>query len=172
MTAEAVDGLGCRIPTNTLFNQMYGIAQASVYAVVAPFLMALFGYLTMRNLRQVHVLPVVVSTHRRTERQLARMLLLQVSIYFVLNSPISVVYLISFLPVDFKTTSQFYLLYTITQTLTYSFNSASFITYILSTRSYRQECIRIVKRILRIEDRGNNRMQMQTHTRHNAIKQS
>ena len=112
----------------------------------------------MRNLRQVHVIPVVISTHRRTERQLARMLLLQVSIYIVLNLPISVTYLISFLPVDFKTTSQFYLMYTITQTLTYTFNSASFITYILSTRSYRQECIRIVKKILRIEDHGNHRM--------------
>ena len=162
ITAQPDDGLGCRIPTNTLYNQIYGIVQASVYAVVAPFLMSLFGYLTMRNLRQVRVIPVVISTHRRTERQLARMLLLQVSIYIVLNLPISVTYLISFLPVDFKTTSQFYLMYTITQTLTYTFNSASFITYILSTRSYRQECIRIVKKILRIKDHGNHRMGMQT----------
>jgi hypothetical protein len=122
-TARSDDGLGCRIPGNTIYNQIYVIVQVTLYAIIAPCLMILFGLLTIYNLRQVRVAPVVISSYRRNESQLIRMLLFQVSIYIVLNLPLSITYLAAILPISFKSTSIFYFINVIGQILTYASNT-------------------------------------------------
>ena len=169
ITAQPGDGLGCQIPGDKIYNQIYTVMQATFYAFIAPSLMALFGFLTMRNLRQVRVVPVVMSSHRRTESQLVRMLLLQVGIYIVLNVPASITYLIAILPVAIKAKPIFFLIYDVTELLTYTSFSAGFIVYIFGTRSYREEFMLIVRKILHINHHGENRVGTQTRTNQNTI---
>jgi hypothetical protein len=70
--------------------------------------MALFGIMTIYNTKRVRVIPTAVSRHRRTENQLAGMLLLQVGTYIVLTIPTSVTYLMLVFPNPIQTTSAFY----------------------------------------------------------------
>ncbi|CAF1263874.1 unnamed protein product [Adineta steineri] len=164
ITANPNDGLGCQIPDGKIYNQIYVVTQAMLYAIIAPFLMGLFGYLTMRNLKQVRVTPVVVSKHRRTERQLIRMLLLQVSIYIMLNLPVGVTYLSAVLPVSYKTTPLFFLVADITEILTYASNSSSFIIYMIGNRCYREELMVILRTLFRMKQPVNNRIGTQSTT--------
>jgi hypothetical protein len=83
--------------------------QVVLFAIIAPGLMALFGIMTIYNTKRVRVIPTAVSRYRRTENQLAVMLLLQVSTYIVLSVPISVTYLILVFPNTIQTTSVFYI---------------------------------------------------------------
>jgi hypothetical protein len=80
-------------PTKNGVYQLYSIVQVLVFCVIAPCLMTVFGILAIYNTKQVRIQPVHMTHHRRTDRQLGFMLLIQVSTFIVLNSPVCVVYI-------------------------------------------------------------------------------
>jgi hypothetical protein len=143
-------GFTCVVEANTLYSQIYIITQVFLFAVVPPILMIFFGLMTIRNLHQTNVVAVVVSRFNRTERQLARMLFVQVTVNILLTLPTSITYLISALPNTIRNTSTFSFASTICQ-LFFNFSYAtSFFLYILSGRIYRKELFRLVYKVFRI----------------------
>ena len=78
-----------------LLISIYIFSQILLYYILAPILMILFGLLTISNVRQhaARIGPrLSVVRRRRTERQLTRMLLLQISIHLILTVPFGVIY--------------------------------------------------------------------------------
>jgi hypothetical protein len=69
------DGYGCGIRSETLYNQIFILTEIILYAAVPPCLMIIFGLLTIYNTNKIRVLPEEAIRVRRTEGQLARMLL-------------------------------------------------------------------------------------------------
>ncbi len=76
-----------------MYYQLYSIVQVLFFCVIAPCLMTVFCILAIYNTKQVRIQPVHMKHHRRTDRQLGFMLLIQVSTFIVLNSPVCVVYI-------------------------------------------------------------------------------
>jgi hypothetical protein len=143
-------GFTCVVEANTLYSQIYIITQVFLFAVVPPILMIFFGLMTIRNLHQTNVVAVVVSRFNRTERQLARMLFVQVTVNILLTLPTSITYLMSALPNTIRNTSTFSFASTICQ-LFFNFSYAtSFFLYLLSGRIYRKELFRLVYKVFRI----------------------
>lgn len=101
------DYLGCSIRTKAIYNQTYVILQILILTVVAPYLMALFGILTIYNTKRIRFVPTVNASYRQTESQLVRMLLLQVITYIDLNIPICIMYLMIVLPTGYELSSGF-----------------------------------------------------------------
>jgi hypothetical protein len=143
------DRFGCRIRADTIYKQVYPIMQMILFAIIAPGLMALFGIMTICNTKRVRVIPTAMSRHRRTENQLAVMLLFQVGTYIVLAVPICVIYLILVFPNTIQTTSAFYFARTISQLFLYLSFATPFFLYLISARTYRQELVQLIYRILR-----------------------
>jgi hypothetical protein len=130
---KPTDESGCYIRADTIYKQVYPIVQILFLAIIAPGLMALFGIMTIYNTKRVHVIPTAMSRHRRTENQLAGMLLLQVGTYIVLTIPASVAYLILVFPNTIQTTSAFYFARTISQLFLYLSFATPFFLYLVST---------------------------------------
>jgi hypothetical protein len=66
-----------------------------LYYILAPILMIIFGLLTIYNICQhtVHVGPQRISaSDRRTEGQLTRMLIIQLSVHIILTVPFGITY--------------------------------------------------------------------------------
>ena len=102
------DGFGCRLRSDSTYKLAFVITQVILFAIVAPFLMALFGILTIWNVNQARLAPTGASRYRRTETQLARMLLVQITIQIILNLPLGLLYIISFFPLPLLATPEFY----------------------------------------------------------------
>ena len=148
-------GYYCLIQANTLYAQIYIIAQVFLFAAVPPSLMIFFGLMTIRNLHTTNVIAAAVSRFNRTERQLARMLFVQVTVHILLTLPSSVTYLIAALPNTIRSTPTFAFALTITQ-LIFNFDYiTSFFLYLLSGRLYRRELFRLTYKVFRIRC-GNN----------------
>lgn len=143
-------GFICVLQVNSLYGKVYLFIQVFLFAVVPPSLMTLFGLLTIHNTKQLRVIPVAASHYNRTERQLARMLFLQVSSHIFLTLPTSVIYLVSALPNTIQTTTIFSFLSTIFQLLFYCSYVTPFFLYLLSGRIYRKELIRLIYSKFRI----------------------
>jgi hypothetical protein len=146
---RVTDTFGCHIRADTIYKQIYPIMQIIVFAIVAPGLMAIFGIMTIYNTKRVRVIPNAVSYYRRTENQLAVMLLLQVGTYIVLAIPTSVTYLILVFPNTIQTTSTFYFARITSQLFLYLSFATPFFLYLVSARTYRQELVQLVYGILR-----------------------
>ncbi len=69
------DGFGCSFRTYSFSQKTYLTIEIVLFVGIAPLLMIVFGLLTISNTHQMRV--VRIARHRRTERQQARMLLLQ-----------------------------------------------------------------------------------------------
>jgi hypothetical protein len=164
---KPTDESGCYIRADTIYKQVYPIVQILFLAIIAPGLMALFGIMTIYNTKRVHVIPTAMSRHRRTENQLAGMLLLQVGTYIVLTIPASVAYLILVFPNTIQTTSAFYFARITSELFLYLSFATPFFLYLVSARTYRQELVQLVYRILRL--RGANQIYPTTNTITNTI---
>ena len=151
---QSTDAFGCAIRADTIYKTIYPMIQAICFAIIAPLLMIIFGLLTIHNTKQLRVIPVAMSRHRRTENQLAAMLLLQVSTYIVLTLPASVTYIIMIFPNTIQTTLIFYFVTITSQLLFYSSFATPFLLYIISARTYRKELIRLIYKIFRIHDQN------------------
>jgi len=155
------DGHKCNIQGNIIYTQIYILTEVILFAAVAPCLMSIFGFLTIYNINRIRVLPEVGIHSRRTRGQLARMLIVQVITFIVLNRLLCIIYLMLALPSGYKPTVAFYFAYTIAAfSLDFSF-ATTFFLYILSARIYRAELIRLIYRISPIRNR--TRRQRQIH---------
>lgn len=144
------DYLGCGIRTKAVFNQIYVILETILFTIVAPCSMTLFGTLTIFNTKRVRLLPTVKASYRRTERQLIRMLLLQVATYVVLNMPLCVTYLMIQLPIGYSPSPSFIFVLSIASfPFAFSYATPIFL-FILSARVYREVFLQLIYRILRI----------------------
>lgn len=149
--------LQCYISFDTIYKQIYTIIQVSLFAVIAPCLMTIFGMMTIYNIKQVLVLPIEAKRQRRTESQLAVILLLQVGTYVLLNLPICIIYVVKFLPYTFVNTSEFSFVSIIVRILNYLSYTTNFFLYIFSANMYREQLIRLMKKIFRFS--CNNQVQ-------------
>jgi hypothetical protein len=112
--------------------------------------MTLFGILTIYNTKQLRVLPIETTRYRRTESQLAAMLLIQVGTYVLLNLPICVIYVIGILPYTFVNTTEFNFASIIFHMFNYLSYTTNFFLYVFSARLYREELSRLMKKIVRV----------------------
>jgi hypothetical protein len=119
--------------------------------------MIIFGILTIYNTSKLRVLPHLTQRFRRTEGQLARMLILQVVVYILLNMPLCIIYLMLVLPTAYVPTSEIFFAFSI---VAFPFNfsyATTFFLYILSARVYREELIRLISKLCPV--RGGNQIQ-------------
>ncbi|CAF1183375.1 unnamed protein product [Adineta steineri] len=146
------DGYGCAIRTQAIFNHVYILIQAFLFAAVPPILMLIFGFLTIYNTTRSRVLRQVSRNYHRTEGQLIRMLFLQVVIHFLSNTPLCFLYLILTIPSNFIPTLQFFIVFAVVQMLFYLSYTTPFFLYILSARVYREELIRLISKLCHLRE--------------------
>jgi hypothetical protein len=161
------DTFGCRIRADSIYKQIYAYIQIINFAIIAPGLMLMFGVMTIYNTKRVRVIPTGISRHRRTENQLARMLLLQVSIQIILTIPTCVTYLILVIPNTISSTRIFYFARIVSQLLLYLSFTTAFFLYTISAQIYRKELIKLVYKILRL--RGGSEVHPSANTITNTI---
>jgi hypothetical protein len=135
----------CLPQTNILIN-IYIFSQVFLYYILSPLLMFIFGLLTISSIRQntTRTVPLTGSMRRRrTEGQLARMLILQVSVHLMLVLPYGIMYCInSFDPLTRTPNAiAIQLAFVIWQQCDYF---VSIFLYIFSGSVYRRELVRIL----------------------------
>ena len=139
----------CRQYTTFLVN-VFVLSQVIVYYTLAPILMIIFGILTVMNIHQYAFIRTTLqnySTHgRRTERQLARMLLLQICSHLILTTPFGVLYFMNAFNPATRTPNIIAIRY-ICVMWTQCDYFLSFFLYILSGSVYRGELCRLLLRI-------------------------
>lgn len=92
----------CVASTSTLAT-VYLMTRVILYYFSVPIILAIFGTLTINNIRAQRR-PVVAAEHqadsrRRLEDQLNRMLVIQVAVYFLFFAPAGITYiLVTFVP--------------------------------------------------------------------------
>jgi hypothetical protein len=144
---------------------IYLTSRIVLYYFVGPLIMAVFGLLTIRNIRHQtsRIVPIKVkrvgqTSQRRSEGQLARMLIMQVSAYIIFSSPSTITYTIpTFIPsmntpvlAGLRTMSLMW------QQGTYLL---TMFLYILTANVYRQEMIKVFKLHYIVKKRKRNATQ-------------
>jgi hypothetical protein len=140
----------CTIYSNRLGN-IYVFSQIIIYYISTPILMIVFGILTIYNIHQTAgrtEFQAMRTRGRRTEGQLARMLILQVSVHLVLTTLFGVTYTMNALIPSTRTPDILAIRYilVIWQQSDYFL---SFFLYIFSGKVYRKQLLRILKFIKR-----------------------
>lgn len=139
----------CISDTSHPFNQILRVIQVTVYVILAPLLMIAFGLLTIHNatrFNREHAAPV---GYRPNERQLTRVLIIQVLTHIILSLPFCVIFFMTLIPLAFKSTVMFFFLFIIFKIPLYITFITPFFLYILTAQLYRSELIALVKIILR-----------------------
>jgi heme/copper-type cytochrome/quinol oxidase subunit 2 len=136
----------CLQQSNTLIH-IYILSQVIFYYILAPMLMIVFGSLTICNIHHQAINSKLLTAsirRRRTEGQLARMLILQVIIHLILVLPFGIIYAMNSLDPSTRTRNVLAIRYifVIWQQCDYF---VSFFLYVLSGNIYRQELFRILK---------------------------
>ena len=147
------DGYGCNIRPETLYHQIFFLVQILFYAAIPPILMITFGLLTISNTTRLGMIRQATNRHRRTERQLAQMLCLQVTVYILLNMPLCILYLMLILLLGYRPTRAFFFAFQITPFFFHFSYATTFFLYILSARVYREELIRLISKISPLKNR-------------------
>ena len=130
-----------------LLTIIYVFSQVFLYHILAPLLMFIFGLLTINNIRRqsTRAIPLMVSMRgRRTEGQLTRMLILQVTVHMLLVLPFGVTYAINTFNPSTRTRNMIALrlAFATWQQCDYF---VSFFLYIFSGSVYRRELFRILR---------------------------
>ncbi|CAF1648689.1 unnamed protein product [Rotaria sp. Silwood1] len=141
------DTLSCRIRDNTVFIKTYSIFQFILYSCLAPLLMLIFGCMTICNVKQYHIMTLTSTNYRRTESQLFRMLLVQVGVQILLTLPISLAGLLLSFSNMYQATINFYSIFIICRVIFQMSYTTPFFLYIISSRTFRQEFIRLLIKI-------------------------
>ncbi|CAF1462666.1 unnamed protein product [Adineta steineri] len=147
------DIIGCTSKSNNIFSEIYFISEVIIYLIILPFLMLVFGLLTIYNTKKLNRNRIVVFRYRRTERQLARMLIVQVLSHVILNLPFLIMFLMLLISITFPSNIIFYFLYLLFKILFYMAFITPFFLYILSAQLYRAELILLLKKTFRIYNR-------------------
>jgi hypothetical protein len=130
---------------------IYTLSQIIFYYILSPISMIVLGFLTIYNIRQqsAPTKPLTVSVYRRrTEGQLALMLLLQVGIHLILVIPFGVTFTMNALVPSTRTSTILAVRY-ILLTWQQCDYFVSFFLHVLSGSIYRQEFIRMLNSIKR-----------------------
>lgn len=146
--------LRCGIQSEFLSGQIFLFGLIVCYVIIAPLLMILFGFLTIKNIQTTRLNLERISNHRRTESQLSRMLLLQVGVHLVLVLPFCTMFFMIILPIAVRTTMEFYYVYVICKLPFYFTFTTSFFLYIISAEVYRKEFLRLFRKFLPIRRIG------------------
>ncbi|CAF0817315.1 unnamed protein product [Rotaria sordida] len=132
--------------------------------VIPSGLMAIFGSLTIRNIRTRFVQPVMhvkfssnTTQHnlrlQLNDRNISRMLLIQVSVVLLMNLPVAIQRLYASLTANFPKTDRHIaiqnLIYSLVVLVSFCSYSISFYLYILTASIYRAALKRVVRRLLR-----------------------
>ncbi|CAF2744501.1 unnamed protein product [Rotaria sp. Silwood2] len=138
----------CLQDSNLLIN-IYIFSQILLYYISAPLLMIIFGLLTISNTRRLltRIGPQLnFGRWRRTERQLTRMLLLQMSIHLVLTLPFGIIYSMNAFDPSTITSNIMTVrnILVIWQQCDYF---VSFFLYIFSGSAYRKQLVHMLKSI-------------------------
>ncbi|CAF4564063.1 unnamed protein product [Rotaria sp. Silwood2] len=136
----------CQLKSNVTIY-IYIFSQIFLYYILAPLLMIIFGFLTISNIRRKSMNLIYLTKsmrRRRTERQLTRMLLLQVGIHLILILPFGIIYCMNVLKPSTRTSNILAVRYILLmwQQLDYF---VSFFLYFLSGRVYREQLIYLFK---------------------------
>jgi hypothetical protein len=131
----------------TIINILYLSSRTIILYVILPIAMIIFGFLTIRNIRQQRnrIIPIPgLLKYRRNESQLARMFLIQVGVYIIFSLPAAITYpMITFTPsMNTSLMNGIRSLAVLWQLFIFLI---SFIIYTLSSRIYRNEFIRMFK---------------------------
>lgn len=147
---QSTDTFGCRIRADSVYKQIYPIIQVFSFGFLAPCLMIIFGILTILNTKRIVVAPIAVSSFRRTESQLVRMLLIQVITHILLVIPTCVTYLILVLPLPITSTSGFFFARMVSQFPLHLSYAITFLMYLLSASVYKKQFMRLARIALRM----------------------
>ena len=140
----------CRIRAGAIYNQFYVVIQVVLLTIVAPFLMILFGLMTICNIKRLRISSTNISfSNRRTEYELVRMLLVQVAIHVILNLPLGIASVILILPRFYMPTQLSFSIYTILRLPSHFSYTTPFFLYIVSARVYRREFVRLFVNVWR-----------------------
>ena len=129
----------CIAQVDRPFSQFFITFVLTLYCIMAPAGMVIFGFLTIKNTKQLQIHPDRVSRYRRTETQLSRMLLGQVATQILLTSPFCVIFFILVIPSPLRSSSDFSAIFVMTKLPFYLSFTTAFFLYILSGQAYRQE---------------------------------
>lgn len=146
--------LRCGILSHLLSGQIFLFGLIVCYVIVAPFLMVLFGFLTIKNIHTTRLHLERVSNYRRTESQLSRMLLLQVGVHLLLVLPFCTMFFMIILPIPIRETVEFYYIYVICKLPFYLTFTTAFFLYIISAQAYRNEFLRLFRKLIPIRRIG------------------
>lgn len=139
--------LGCTLQSNLLFSQIFLIIDIILYVIIAPFCMVFFGVLTIKHTNQLRINLHRISLYRRTERQLSRMLFFQVGTHIILALPFCITFFMLVLPISLRFTLDFDYIYILSKLPFYLTFTTAFFLYILSGQVYRNELIRLFKKL-------------------------
>ena len=142
----------CQLYRNIIIN-IYIFSQLFLYYILAPILMILFGFLTIANIHRqsIRLMHLSGSIRRsRTEKQLARMLLVQVGVHLILILPFGIIYCINALKPLTRTSDLLAIRYILVmwQQLDYF---VTFFLYVLSGSVYRQQLIHLLTSVSRYQ---------------------
>lgn len=140
----------CVSDTSHIITQILRVAQVIVYVIIAPLLMIVFGLLTIHNATRFNREHAANVGYRPSERQLTRMLIIQVFTHIFLSLPFCVIFFMTIIPLEFKSTIMFFFLFIIFKIPLYVTFITPFFLYILTAQLYRSELIAIVKQIFGI----------------------
>jgi hypothetical protein len=182
------DALGNSVPLcngqKGVYRTFIALWHMTFYSLCPSCLMLLFGFLTLKNIRQRRqVLPVVSTGNRnsrRTDIQLVRMLTAQVLITIISTSPFSIYRLYASLTAnvikDPLRIAQENLASQIANTIPYLAHTSSFYLYTLTGGAFRKELFKIIARclpqnrnLIRIRDGRTNQVAVVQINRSTAI---
>jgi hypothetical protein len=143
---SSVNSNKCIAYTSTL-AATYLMTRVILYYFILPILLAIFGTLTIYNIRGQRGRVGLVNrnnNNRRTEVQMVRMLIIQVIVYFLFFTPSGITYIIvTFAP---SMNTQYY---NAIRTLTVIWQQGgffiAFFLYVLAGKVYRQELLKLFK---------------------------
>jgi hypothetical protein len=133
--------------TTTTLTAVYLMSRVILYYFLIPICLIIFGLLTISNIRNQRrrVIPVnQPNIHRRTESQLARMLIIQVALYILFFTPSCIIYIIvTFVPS--MNTSYYSTIRSLAGVWQQGGYFISFFLYVLTGKIYRQELKKMFK---------------------------
>ncbi|CAF3149443.1 unnamed protein product [Rotaria sp. Silwood2] len=138
---------GTCLQYSNLLISIYVISHILLYYISAPLLMIIFGVLIISNTRQYAARIGLHSNGvhgRRTERQLTRMLLLQVVVHLILTVPFDIIYSMNAFDPSTRTSNIKFV-----RSISFIWQQCdyfvSFFLYVLSESAYRKQLVRILK---------------------------
>ncbi len=139
-------------PRNCFYSRFIACWHMTFYSLCPSFLMLLFGFLTLNNIRQQRRVLPVIGEHtritRRTDRQLLRMLAAQVLVIIISTLPLTIDRLYASFTEsvvkDALRIAQENLASQIANTMAYFAHTCSFYLYTLTGRVFRKELFKIL----------------------------